>query len=108
MNPASTALSLNPNAKLLGLLQRMETGSFSTDWSGCVNDLGRIVCESTSSNTYDSKLTDEFMAADNDDNAAVDYACGVIAGWHLGHDGEHRKALSRQWRGFAKLKPPWK
>ena len=54
------------------------------------------------------KLTDEFMAADNDDNAAVDYACGVIAGWHLGHDGEHRKALSRQWRGFAKLKPPWK
>ena len=62
MNPASTALSLNPNAKLLGLLQRMETGSFSTDWSGCVNDLGRIVCESTSSNTYDSKLTDEFTS----------------------------------------------
>jgi CHAD domain-containing protein len=54
------------------------------------------------------KFTDEFIAVNHGDEAAVNYACGVIAGWHLGHDGEHRKTLSRQWRRFAKLTPPWK
>ncbi len=54
------------------------------------------------------KFTDEFVAVNHGDEAAVNYACGVIAGWHLGHDGEHRKTLSRQWRRFDKLTPPWK
>lgn len=54
------------------------------------------------------KLTDEFVATDHNNEAAVDYACGVIAGWHLGHDGEHRKTLARQWGRFVKLSPPWR
>ncbi len=29
----------------LALLQRLQTGSFSTTWSGCVNDLGKILCD---------------------------------------------------------------
>ena len=54
------------------------------------------------------RLAGEFIAANHNDAAAVDYACGVIAGWHLGHEGRHRKTLGRRWRRFAKLKPIWK
>jgi triphosphatase len=54
------------------------------------------------------RLADEFMATGHNDPAAVDYACGIIAGWHLGHDVERHKTLSRQWQQFAKLKPLWK
>jgi inorganic triphosphatase YgiF len=53
-------------------------------------------------------LVEELLAGSHNDGAAVGYACGVIAGWHLGHGGEYRKALVRQWRRFVKLKPLWK
>ena len=36
------------------LLQRLEQGSFSSTWSGCVNDLGRVKCDA------DTAFTSEF------------------------------------------------
>jgi len=39
--------------------------------------------------------------------AAVGYAGGVVAGWHIGHMKERVKELQKRWKRFAKLKPPW-
>jgi hypothetical protein len=54
------------------------------------------------------ELVEELLAENHNDAAAVGYACGVIAGWHVGRSGEHRKTMSRQWGRFVKLKPLWK
>jgi len=59
-NPASLPAAPAFSADIVALLQRLDTGTFSTTWSGCVNNLGRILCESTSSTTYDSAFTNEF------------------------------------------------
>ena len=59
-NPASLPAMPARSADISALLQRLDTGSFSTTWSGCVNDLGRIQCESTSGNPYDTAFTNEF------------------------------------------------
>lgn len=40
--------------------------------------------------------------------AALGYAGGVVAGWHLGHTRERAKRLAKDWDRFAKLKPVWK
>lgn len=53
-------------------------------------------------------VVDGFLAGEQENAADVGYTCGVIAGWHLGHWREHRKALRRRWRSFAHLKPLWK
>jgi inorganic triphosphatase YgiF len=44
---------------------------------------------------------------DSDGAAAIGYAGGVVAGWHLGHARERAKTLEKRWKKFAKLKPPW-
>jgi triphosphatase len=40
--------------------------------------------------------------------AAIGYAGGVVAGWHLGHARLRAKTLVRRWRRFEKLYPPWR
>jgi triphosphatase len=40
--------------------------------------------------------------------AAIGYAGGVVAGWHLGHARLRAKTLIRRWRRFEKLNPPWR
>jgi immunomodulating metalloprotease len=61
-NPTNAPATPGNTAEVLALLQRLDTGSFSTNWSGCFNDLGRVLCESTSSKVYDALLTNEFAA----------------------------------------------
>ncbi len=39
--------------------------------------------------------------------AAIGYAGGIVAGWHLGHSRARAKTLEKEWRRFAKLTPPW-
>jgi immunomodulating metalloprotease len=62
-NPANSATTPGNAAEIQALLQRLDTGNFSTDWSGCFNDVGRVLCESTGSNVYDALLTNEFATA---------------------------------------------
>jgi immunomodulating metalloprotease len=59
-NPANASATPGNTAELQALLQRLDTGSFSTNWSGCFNDVGRVLCESSGSNVYDAALTNEF------------------------------------------------
>ena len=59
-NPASLPAMPALSADIAALLQRLDTGSFSTTWSGCVNDLGRIKCEGSGSTPYDTAFTTEF------------------------------------------------
>jgi immunomodulating metalloprotease len=59
-NPANAPATPGNTAEVLALLQRLDTGSFSTDWSGCFNNVGRLLCEGTSSKAYDTLLTNEF------------------------------------------------
>lgn len=39
--------------------------------------------------------------------AAIGYAGGVVAGWHLGHARLRARQVRRRWRRFANLPPPW-
>ena len=59
-NPATLPTVPALSADISALLQRLDTGAFTTTWSGCFNDLGRILCENTSGTTYDTALTNEF------------------------------------------------
>jgi hypothetical protein len=59
-NPATLPAAPAMSADMGALLQRLDTGSFTSTWSGCFNDLGRMLCENTSSTTYDSALSNEF------------------------------------------------
>jgi immunomodulating metalloprotease len=59
-NPANSPATPGNTAEILALLQRLDTGSFSTNWTGCFNDLGRVLCESTPNKVYDTLLTNEF------------------------------------------------
>ena len=54
-------------------------------------------------------LVREILAehGDGEGAAAIGYAGGVVAGWHLGHARERAKRLERRWRRFSKLKPVW-
>lgn len=55
-------------------------------------------------------LVKEILAehGDGPGAAAIGYAGGVVAGWHLGHARLRAKTLSRRWRRFAKLPTPWR
>lgn len=59
-NPATLPAVPALSADIAALLQRLDAGAFTTTWSGCLNDLGRILCENTSSTTYDNALSNEF------------------------------------------------
>jgi inorganic triphosphatase YgiF len=54
-------------------------------------------------------LVRDILAEHGDDGgaAAIGYAGGVVAGWHLGHSRARAKSLLKEWRRFAKLTPPW-
>lgn len=43
------------------LLQRLEQGRFATTWSGCKNDLGKILCEPSGSFAGDAAYASEFF-----------------------------------------------
>ncbi|MEY4753243.1 MAG: hypothetical protein RJA44_918, partial [Pseudomonadota bacterium] len=57
-NAGSADLPATPpgNAELQALLQKLADGGFSTTWSGCVNNLGRVNCDG------DAALQREFLA----------------------------------------------
>jgi hypothetical protein len=59
--PASPVAPPAALTELQALLQRLSAGNFSTDWSGCVNNLGRVQCEPSSSVTGNATLMSEFV-----------------------------------------------
>jgi hypothetical protein len=56
----NSPVNSNVSTELLTLLNRLDKGSFSTDWSGCVDYVGRLRCEVDNSNTGDVAFTNEF------------------------------------------------
>lgn len=52
-NPATLGAS-GATTDALALLQRLQTGNFSTTFSGCIDDLGKVICEG------DAALQSEF------------------------------------------------
>ena len=54
-DPAALPAAPAATTALQALIRRLETGNFSTTWSGCVNDLGKVVCDN------DQALQDEFV-----------------------------------------------
>jgi immunomodulating metalloprotease len=48
-------------AELQALVGRLELGGFSTRWSGCVNDLGRVRCEASGVGPGDAAFISEFL-----------------------------------------------
>jgi len=55
-------------------------------------------------------LVKEILAEHGDGTAAaaIGYAGGVVAGWHLGHARLRVHQLARRWKRLAKLTPPWR
>lgn len=48
-------------AELQALVGRLEQGGFTTTWSGCVNDLGRVRCEASGAGPGDVAFISEFL-----------------------------------------------
>jgi len=47
--------------ELQALVGRLEQGGFTTTWSGCVNDLGRVRCEASGAGPGDAAFIGEFL-----------------------------------------------
>lgn len=54
-------------------------------------------------------LVRDLLSASEDGSgaAAIGYAGGVVAGWHLGRTKERAEQLRKLWKRFSKQAPPW-
>jgi triphosphatase len=85
------------------LFPKREVGEYSRRLGELQETLGKMN-DAAVARQFVEALMGESLA----DAGAVNYACGVVAGWHLGHERDRHKALAHQWRHFSKLKPMWK
>lgn len=87
------------------LFAKRATNKFLKRLGDLQDTLGRL-----NDSTVAHALVREILAEHGDGAgaAAIGYAGGVVAGWHLGHARLGAKTLSRRWRRFVKLTPPWR
>ncbi|MEK8046221.1 ImpA family metalloprotease [Ideonella margarita] len=61
-DPATQPNTPATPADWLALVQRLEANNFTTDWTGCFNDLGRTLCEANGTTSGNAALINEFTA----------------------------------------------
>lgn len=86
------------------LLKTGETRRFLKRMSKLQDILGHM-----NDATVARTLVRELLSSSEDGSgaAAIGYAGGVVAGWHLGRTKERADRLKKLWRRFARQSPPW-
>ncbi|MBL8780385.1 MAG: CYTH and CHAD domain-containing protein [Alphaproteobacteria bacterium] len=87
------------------LFAKQATQKFLKRLSDLQDTLGRLNDAAVA-----NALVEEILNENGDGAAAaaIGYAGGLVAGWHLGHARLRVRQLERRWARLAKLGPPWR